>query len=310
MLDNFSDNYRRDDEEVLNEFRQKQVNFDLEERKNEIDNSRSLFIGALAGLLMAGIVGWFVLAPRYQANNEDNIPLISRPQQPVKVLPAGMNEVDVKSQDRSVYDVLAKNEPKEENTNIVESTETPNLEAIEKLVEEVVANAPETPAAEVESLTAVAVAPVAEVKEELKTEETKIEETKIEETKTEAAVAVAEKTVALEPVKKEVKVEEVKKEEVVKVAEATKPVNEIKKGTWSVQLMSSPNKPAVEKSWTTMSKKYSVLKYLPYEVEKADLGAKGVFYRLKAGSLPTKAEATALCSKLKAAGGSCFVVKK
>ena len=304
MLDNFSDNYRRDDEEVLNEFRQKQVNFDLEERKNEIDNSRSLFIGALAGLFMAGIVGWFVLAPRYQTNNEDNIPLISRPQQPVKVLPAGMNEVDVKSQDRSVYDVLDKNEPKEENTNIVESTETPNSEAIEKLVEEVVANAPETPAPEVESLTAVAVAPVAEVKEEVKTEETKVEEVKTE------TVAVAEETVAPEPVKEEVKVEEVKKEEVVKVAEATKPVNEIKKGTWSVQLMSSPNKPAVEKSWTTMSKKYSMLKDLPYEVEKADLGAKGVFYRLKAGSLPTKADATALCSKLKAAGGSCFVVKK
>ena len=304
MLDNFSDNYRRDDEEVLNEFRQKQVNFDLEERKNEIDNSRSLFIGALAGLFMAGIVGWFVLAPRYQTNNEDNIPLISRPQQPVKVLPAGMNEVDVKSQDRSVYDVLDKNEPKEENTNIVESTETPNSEAIEKLVEEVVANAPETPTPEVESLTAVAVAPVAEVKEEVKTEETKLEEVKTE------TVAVAEKTVAPEPVKEEVKVEEVKKEEVVKVAEATKPVNEIKKGTWSVQLMSSPNKPAVEKSWTTMSKKYSMLKDLPYEVEKADLGAKGVFYRLKAGSLPTKADATALCSMLKAAGGSCFVVKK
>lgn len=304
MLDNFSDNYRRDDEEVLNEFRQKQVNFDLEERKNEIDNSRSLFIGALAGLFMAGIVGWFVLAPRYQTNNEDNIPLISRPQQPVKVLPAGMNEVDVKSQDRSVYDVLDKNEPKEENTNIVESTETPNSEAIEKLVEEVVANAPETPTPEVESLTAVAVAPVAEVKEEVKTEETKVEEVKTE------TVAVAEETVAPEPVKEEVKVEEVKKEEVVKVAEATKPVNEIKKGTWSVQLMSSPNKPAVEKSWTTMSKKYSMLKDLPYEVEKADLGAKGVFYRLKAGSLPTKADATALCSKLKSAGGSCFVVKK
>ncbi|MBR5482975.1 MAG: SPOR domain-containing protein [Alphaproteobacteria bacterium] len=304
MLDNFSDNYRRDDEEVLNEFRQKQVNFDLEERKNEIDNSRSLFIGALAGLFMAGIVGWFVLAPRYQTNNEDNIPLISRPQQPVKVLPAGMNEVDVKSQDRSVYDVLDKNEPKEENTNIVESTETPNSKAIEKLVEEVVANAPETPTPEVESLTAVAVAPVAEVKEEVKTEETKVEEVKTE------TAAVAEETVAPEPVKEEVKVEEVKKEEVVKVAEATKPVNEIKKGTWSVQLMSSPNKPAVEKSWTTMSKKYSMLKDLPYEVEKADLGAKGVFYRLKAGSLPTKADATALCSKLKSAGGSCFVVKK
>lgn len=305
MLDNFSDNYRRDDEEVLNEFRQKQVNFDLEERKNEIDNSRSLFIGALAGLFMAGIVGWFVLAPRYQTNDEDNIPLISRPQQPVKVLPAGVNEVDVKTQDRSVYDVLAKNEPKEENTNIVESTETPNLQAIEKLVEEVAANAPETPAAEVESLTSVAVAPVAEVKEENKTTETKVEEVKTE--------VIAEKTEVSEPVKEEIKVAEVKKEEVAKVEEVAKAepvVNEIKKGTWSVQLMSSPNKPAVEKSWLTLSKKYSLLKNLPHEVEKADLGAKGVFYRLKAGSLPTKTEATALCGKLKALGGSCFVVKK
>ena len=305
MLDNFSDNYRRDDEEVLNEFRQKQVNFDLEERKNEIDNSRSLFIGALAGLFMAGLVGWFVLAPRYQTNDEDNIPLISRPQQPVKVLPAGVNEVDVKTQDRSVYDVLAKNEPKEENTNIVESTETPNLQAIEKLVEEVAANAPETPAAEVESLTSVAVAPVAEVKEENKTTETKVEEVKTE--------VIAEKTEVSEPVKEEIKVAEVKKEEVAKVEEVAKAepvVNEIKKGTWSVQLMSSPNKPAVEKSWLTLSKKYSLLKNLPHEVEKADLGAKGVFYRLKAGSLPTKTEATALCGKLKALGGSCFVVKK
>ncbi|MBQ8785078.1 MAG: SPOR domain-containing protein [Alphaproteobacteria bacterium] len=305
MLDNFSDNYRRDDEEVLNEFRQKQVNFDLEERKNEIDNSRSLFIGALAGLFMAGIVGWFVLAPRYQTNDEDNIPLISRPQQPVKVLPAGVNEVDVKTQDRSVYDVLAKNEPKEENTNIVESTETPNLQAIEKLVEEVAANAPETPAAEVESLTSVAVAPVAEVKKENKTTETKVEEVKTE--------VIAKKTEVTEPVKEEIKVAEVKKEEVAKVEEVAKAeavVNEIKKGTWSVQLMSSPNKPAVEKSWLTLSKKYSLLKNLPHEVEKADLGAKGVFYRLKAGSLPTKTEATALCGKLKALGGSCFVVKK
>ena len=305
MLDNFSDNYRRDDEEVLNEFRQKQVNFDLEERKNEIDNSRSLFIGALAGLFMAGIVGWFVLAPRYQTNDEDNIPLISRPQQPVKVLPAGVNEVDVKAQDRSVYDVLAKNEPKEENTNIVESTETPNLQAIEKLVEEVAANAPETSAAEVESLTSVAVAPVAEVKEENKTTETKVEEVKTE--------VIAEKTEVSEPVKEEIKVAEVKKEEVAKVEEVAKAepvVNEIKKGTWSVQLMSSPNKPAVEKSWLTLSKRYSLLKNLPHEVEKADLGAKGVFYRLKAGSLPTKTEATALCGKLKALGGSCFVVKK
>lgn len=50
MLNGFPDNFRMGDDDVLNEFRQKQANFDLEEKRNEINNSRSLFIGALAGL--------------------------------------------------------------------------------------------------------------------------------------------------------------------------------------------------------------------------------------------------------------------
>ena len=56
MLNGFPDNFRMGDDDVLNEFRQKQANFDLEEKRNEINNSRSLFIGALAGLAMAALV--------------------------------------------------------------------------------------------------------------------------------------------------------------------------------------------------------------------------------------------------------------
>ena len=84
----------------------------------------------------------------------------------------------------------------------------------------------------------------------------------------------------------------------------------IAKGTWQIQLMSSPNKAAVEKSWKTMSAKYKILSGLPHEVSSVDLGAKGTYYRLKAGSFATKAEAAALCGKLKAAGGSCFTARK
>ena len=57
MLNGFPDNFRMGDDDVLNEFRQKQANFDLEEKRNEINNSRSLFIGALAGLAMAAVAG-------------------------------------------------------------------------------------------------------------------------------------------------------------------------------------------------------------------------------------------------------------
>jgi cell division septation protein DedD len=42
-------------------------------------------------------------------------------------------------------------------------------------------------------------------------------------------------------------------------------------------------------------------------VQKTDLGAKGIVYRLRIHALPSKAEAASLCQKLKAAGLACFV---
>ena len=82
------------------------------------------------------------------------------------------------------------------------------------------------------------------------------------------------------------------------------------KGSWQVQLMASTNRKAVENSWSSLSKKYPVLKNHGYEIETADLGAKGIFYRLQAGSFADRSGADALCKGIKAAGGSCIVKKK
>lgn len=292
MLSNFPDSFRRDDEEVLNEFRQKQVNFDLEERKNEIDNSRSLFIGALAGLAMAGVVGWFVLAPRYQNNNPEDVPVITRPQTVVKMQPSEPGDVELAAQERTVYEIIEKKPAGEEQAQIAAPVERPNAEAIDRLVEETVLTETEkaAPAAGAESLTQSAPAvsvPAAEKTVEEKTETVSVAVVKTAEVK------------ELPAVKKE--------PEKAKAADKTAVV---KSGSWQVQLMSSPNKAAVEKSWLTMSKKYAVLKDLPHEIESADLGAKGIFYRLKAGSFASKNEAASLCASIKAAGGSCFTAKK
>ena len=81
-------------------------------------------------------------------------------------------------------------------------------------------------------------------------------------------------------------------------------------GVWQVQLMSSNNRSAVEKSWQTLSKKYASLKNQPYEIETADLGAKGIYYRLKAGAFKAKTLADGLCNDIKALGGTCIVKKK
>ncbi len=300
MLNNFPDNFRRDDEEVLNEFRQKQVNFDLEERKNEIDNSRSLFIGALAGLAMAGVVGWFVLAPRYQNAAPEDVPVITRPQTPVKIQPSDPGDVELASQERTVYDIIEKKTETQEQDQVVVATEQPDGNAIEKLAEAVADSDNAISQKDVESLTQNVKKTAQPVVIEKNIPSETVAEVKQQEEQKTAAANLAE--VKNETPKAESK-PEVKEEPKKTIAAA-------QKGNWQVQLMSSPNRAAVEKSWLTMSRKYKVLKNLPHEIESADLGAKGTFYRLKAGAFSSKAEAAAACSQIKSAGGSCFTAKK
>ncbi len=44
-------------------------------------------------------------------------------------------------------------------------------------------------------------------------------------------------------------------------------------------------------------------------IRRADLGAKGIYYRTLVGPFATMEQAASLCSSLKAAGGSCLVQK-
>ena len=314
MLNGFPDNFRMGDDDVLNEFRQKQANFDLEEKRNEINNSRSLFIGALAGLAMAAVVGWFVLAPQYQSGEEEEVPVIRRPQEEVKIPPVEPGSVEISNQEKTVYDIIERKPENPEEANVLPPSEQPNADAIEALVEEVTAKENAASAAKTNEIRAESLAAPAKPAE-VKTEAEKVPVVPV----TAEAAAEKEKPVAgraKEPVPAETKAGRtaVKAERPAPKAKEAAPAaakqETIAKGTWQIQLMSSPNKAAVEKSWKTMSAKYKILSGLPHEVSSVDLGAKGTYYRLKAGSFATKAEAAALCGKLKAAGGSCFTARK
>ena len=81
-------------------------------------------------------------------------------------------------------------------------------------------------------------------------------------------------------------------------------------GMWQIQLMSSPNRQAVEKAWISLSKKYKMLQGQPHEIEAADLDFDKTFYRLKAGAFTDRAGADELCKDIKALGGTCIVKKK
>jgi len=75
----------------------------------------------------------------------------------------------------------------------------------------------------------------------------------------------------------------------------------------AVHLASYRQKKAAERGWAELSKRFgSVLGGLEHRVERVDLGnRKGVFYRLKAGPLPSNDAAKNACRKLKAKRQYC-----
>ena len=63
-------------------------------------------------------------------------------------------------------------------------------------------------------------------------------------------------------------------------------------------------------AWTIYKSKHSALLsgYSP-DVQQADLGERGTWYRLRIGGFPSRDVASGLCDRLKADGGNCFLGK-
>lgn len=86
------------------------------------------------------------------------------------------------------------------------------------------------------------------------------------------------------------------------------PVAEVISG-WSVQVASATSEDGAWSTWKNMQKKHQMLSLLKPVVVKADLGAKGIFYRVKITGFENQADAAARCSKLKGSGVACFIAK-
>ena len=295
----YQDFFNKNDD-YLSEFKQKVANqkiATLEERRTELARSRNNFLGTFAGIALAGVVGWFVLAPQY-AETEKEIPIIRRPQTAVKIKPENPGGMDIPNQDKNIYNIVEK---KDVNNTVVENLlpkpETPklpdivpeisdvneNADNLDQIVDEVSSNkAPEiaekTAPAAVDAPTAsnsnVPAKPADLLADNLAADNIKTKPAAIE--KAPAPLIKEEKTAA-----------------------AAVPADA---GGWQIQLIASKNKAAVEKTWIDLSSKYADLKKMPHEVQASDLGAQGMFYRLRAGSFADKAAAVQACNDLKAKG--------
>lgn len=80
-------------------------------------------------------------------------------------------------------------------------------------------------------------------------------------------------------------------------------------GTYVVQIASLPSAAEAERSYKSMSAKYAgIISGRGVDIKSADIPGKGTFYRVRipAGA---KADADAMCGRLKAAGASCIVTR-
>ena len=76
-----------------------------------------------------------------------------------------------------------------------------------------------------------------------------------------------------------------------------------------VQLSSQRSEEAARSAFAALQRKFpSVLGSATVDIQKADLGSKGVYYRARVGA-PTKNAAVDLCEQLRSAGGDCLIAR-
>ena len=92
-----------------------------------------------------------------------------------------------------------------------------------------------------------------------------------------------------------------------KPQQAAVPVGEVKSGTLAyVQLGSFKTAPVAEAEWIRFSRMPLLVSSL-HRVQRADLGQKGIWYRLLVEAGPDPKSAQALCGQIKASGEECLV---
>lgn len=93
-------------------------------------------------------------------------------------------------------------------------------------------------------------------------------------------------------------------------APAPVPPKSVAAGNFQVQVAAVRSETQARAAWSDLQRKYpDLLGTLSLTVVRADLGAKGVFYRIRGGPIAENDAARALCDKLKARGTGCMVVR-
>lgn len=82
-------------------------------------------------------------------------------------------------------------------------------------------------------------------------------------------------------------------------------------GAYQVQLMALRSEAAAQDEWSKLKRRSpGLFDGAILDIQRADLGSKGVFYRLRLGTFESRENAKSFCADVKAAGKDCIVVAK
>ncbi len=85
----------------------------------------------------------------------------------------------------------------------------------------------------------------------------------------------------------------------------------VRNGPFLAQVAALRSQEAADTEWTKISRLApDLFNQAQKDIQRADLGAKGVFYRLRAGSFASRSSADAFCDQVQAAGQGCIVATR
>ncbi len=250
----------------------------------------------IAAVVIVG-VAW-AMSERYFGPVEDNksVPVVAADATPVKVRPEEPGGVDVPDRDKYVYKSLTDEEPEAEQLlpPPEEPMERPPVEVVEVAPLEVAmeAVAEETPEPPPPGELA-----VAELKAPAEAVGARATETAPEPMKQEAAAPEAPKAApSPEP------------EQTTSAAQQSAALS-VNNGSFLVQIGATKNEATANGEIARLAKKHpDILAGLSGVVIRVDLGAKGVWYRMRVGPFVSRGQADGVCGQLKAVDVGCFVV--
>ena len=242
-----------------------------------------------------GAWGWIGWGQNYFSTPGDEVPFIRAAEGPTKERPKVPGGLDVPNRDKLVYDRLEAGAP----------AESPRAETL--------LPRPEVPLPPPTAIPTPA-PPVTVTRPPVEVEDSSPPVPKTETPTPEEVIAASRPTPAPKPPVVKAPVAEpgtVAKVAVAKSAPSSSPkAAKPPSGGYRIQLAAVRSESAARSEWARLRGQHrELLGKLNLNVVRADLGKKGTFFRLRAGSLPDQASARSLCEALTKKKVGCLVVR-